>query len=167
MSLSQRIENGLFEIVKTHVFLLSLFVIMYTYNFAEQESVSALIEAGMIEDPSQISDPLVKFYIGNQQYILMTLIGTPTIALLALKMKNNLPNATAKPETLTLLLQKDLAEEHVEHSDHSLTIHFSGLSGWKGNLVVTKPCKAIHVKAQFVGSGLDVYLYRNDKYVCR
>ena len=126
MSLSQRMENGLFEIVKTHVFLLSLFVIMYAYNFAEQESVSALIEAGMIEDPSQISDPLVKFYIGNQQYILMTLIGTPTLALLALKIKNNLPKATAKPETLTPLLQKDLAEEHVEHSDHSLTIHFSG-----------------------------------------
>ena len=84
----------------------------------------------------------------------MTLIGTPTLGLLALNIKNYFKKATAKPETTTPLLQKDLAEEHVEHSDHSLTIHFSGKYGEKGNLVVTKPCKAIHVKAQYVGRGL-------------
>ena len=54
-----RIEKGLNQVVSTHIMLLTLFVLMFTFIFRNQGPLDKLIEADMVEDPLSSGDPLV------------------------------------------------------------------------------------------------------------
>lgn len=111
-------------------------------------------------DPLSTADPLVQFFMAYLSEILLSLIGVPVLALLLVMVYNRLPEKKQTPSTTPLLQDKDLCKEVVVSSDNSITIMY-GERGYKGYLVVDKPCKAIHVKAHLLGGTLDVKLFRN------
>lgn len=77
LTLCQRLDNGLLEIIKTHVLMLSLFVLIYWSNLFPLDSVSNLIAAGMIEDPESVEDAQVQFFLEYHRELLGSVILTP------------------------------------------------------------------------------------------
>ena len=120
--MSQRLERGLFKIVSTHIILLSLFILLFSYIFQNQGSLDALIEADMVEDPLSIEDPLVQFYIAHLSKIIWSLITVPVLILLLVMLYNRLPDKKPTPSTTPLLEDKTLCEEVVVSTNNSITI---------------------------------------------
>ena len=141
---------------------------MYAYIFCEQEHLDALIEAEMVADPSNVSDPLVRFYIAYQFKILSFITLTPVFSLLATKLYIYLKIKKFLREPSTPLLEEsmNLAQEEVTSTDRYIEIKFQKDHGTKGYLVVERPCRAIHVKAHFFGGSVFVELFRNGSQVC-
>ena len=86
--MSERMENGFSKFVQTNTILVIAFVMVFGYFLGKQESVTALIEEGMVEDPKKLADTLVKFFSSYQIKILTLLITTPILCLMFFKLKN-------------------------------------------------------------------------------
>ena len=77
MRFSQRLEKGLLKVIQTHVFMLSLFVLIYWSNLYPLDSVSNLIAEGMVEDPEDIANAQVRFFLKYHRELLGSLTLTP------------------------------------------------------------------------------------------
>ena len=96
LSFSQRLERGLLKIIKTHVLMLSLFVLIYWSYLFPLDSVSNLISEGMVEDPEDIENVQVQFFLKYHREIIGYLILTPIALYILVKTYNTLALASAK-----------------------------------------------------------------------
>ena len=90
LTLGQRLERGFLKIIQTQVFMLSLFVLIYWSNLYPLDSVSNLIAEGMVEDPDDITNAQVRFFMKFHREILGSLILTPIFLLALVKTYNTL-----------------------------------------------------------------------------
>ena len=104
MTFSQRLERGLLKIIQTHVLMLSLFVLIYWSNLYSLHSVSNLIAEGMVEDPEDIANTQVRFFLNYHKELLGSLILTPICLYAIVKTYNMLTIESEKSS------MKDLTE---------------------------------------------------------
>ena len=76
--------------------MLSLFVLIYWSNLFPLDSVSNLIAEGMIEDPEDITNPRVRFFLDFHRQILGSLILVPICLFALVKTYNTLKKPAAK-----------------------------------------------------------------------
>ena len=103
LSLTHRLERGLLKIIQTHVLMLSLFVLIYWSNLYPLDSVSNLIAEGMLEDPEDIANAQVKFFLKYHRELLGSLIVTPICLFLLVKTYNNINKPATKQSENALM----------------------------------------------------------------
>ena len=79
--------------------MLSLFVLIYWSNLYPLDSVSNLIAEGMVEDPDDITNGQVRFFLKYHKELLGSLILTPIVLFLLVKNYNILTIKSKKPPT--------------------------------------------------------------------